>query len=66
MAKVTVKLFGVYRMDTHLAKAEMEAERLNELLEKLHVLVREKAKESGNVAALFFAAIENVLPRKIP
>ena len=48
MAKVTVKLFGVYRMDTHLAKAEMEAERLNELLEKLHALVCERAKDSGN------------------
>ncbi|MBE6817708.1 MAG: MoaD/ThiS family protein [Ruminococcaceae bacterium] len=47
MAKVTVKLFGVYRMDTHLAKAEMQADRLNELLEKLHILIEQKAEENG-------------------
>lgn len=36
MAKVTVKLFGVLRVDTHLAKEEVEAERLDEIFALLN------------------------------
>ncbi|MBR2589488.1 MAG: MoaD/ThiS family protein [Clostridia bacterium] len=52
MAKVTVKLFGVYRMDTHLAKAEIEAQKLDELLEILHTQIEQKAKSEGTAAQI--------------
>ncbi|MBQ6380029.1 MAG: MoaD/ThiS family protein [Clostridia bacterium] len=47
MAKVTVKLFGVYRLDTHLATAQIEAQKLNELLELLHAQIAQKAQQEG-------------------
>ena len=49
MAKVTVKLFGVYRMDTRLKQAEVEATVLSEALEKLHAFIEEKAKTEGTL-----------------
>ena len=42
MAKVKVKLFGVYRMDTHLAEATLEAEKLSDLLKELHAYILER------------------------
>ena len=52
MAKVTVKLFGVYRMDTRLKQVEVEAAVLSEALEKLHAIIEEKAKAEGNMEAV--------------
>ena len=49
MAKVTVKLFGVYRMDTHMKSAEIEAGVLSEALEKLHVMIEQNSKENGTL-----------------
>ena len=46
MAKVKVKLFGVYRVDTHLSDLELEAERLSELLEKLNEIAVGEHKSS--------------------
>ncbi len=36
MAKVNVKLFGVYRIDTHISNLEIEAEKLSDLILKLN------------------------------
>ncbi len=36
MAKVKVKLFGVYRMDTHTPELELEAEKLGGVFDALH------------------------------
>lgn len=36
MAKVKVKLFGVYRMDTHTAELEIEAAKLKDVFTALH------------------------------
>ena len=36
MANVTVKLFGVYRMDTHIASLALQADRLDDLLDALN------------------------------
>ncbi|MBQ3432098.1 MAG: MoaD/ThiS family protein [Clostridia bacterium] len=47
MAKVTVKLFGVYRMDTHLKSAEIEADVLSAALQQLHDIIDQKAKAEG-------------------
>lgn len=41
MAKVHLKLFGVYRMDTHLAQTTLSAEKLPELFKKLNELTAE-------------------------
>ena len=41
MAKVTVKLFGVLRMDTHLASEEIEAEKLDDIFALLNRRVDE-------------------------
>ena len=46
MAKVTVKLFGVYRVDTHIAHTEIEADKLSGLLEKLNDMTAEENKSS--------------------
>ncbi len=35
MAKAKVKLFGVYRVDTHISDIEIEAEKLSDLLDEL-------------------------------
>ena len=39
MAKVTVKLFGVLRMDTHLAKEELNIEKVGDLFPSLNAQV---------------------------
>lgn len=36
MAKVTIKLFGVLRVDTHLANEQIEASRLDEIFALLN------------------------------
>jgi molybdopterin converting factor small subunit len=38
MAKVTVKLFGVYRVDTNIATTEINADKLSDLLDELNKL----------------------------
>ena len=47
MAKVTVKLFGVYRIDTHLKSVEIEADVLSAALQQLHEIIDQKAKAEG-------------------
>ncbi|MCR5040656.1 MAG: MoaD/ThiS family protein [Clostridia bacterium] len=46
MAKVIVKLFGVYRVDTHISDVEIEAEKLSDLLEELGRLAVGEHKSS--------------------
>ena len=46
MAKVTVKLFGVYRVDTHIATTEINAEKLSDLLNELNKLATGEHKSS--------------------
>ncbi|MBR6392849.1 MAG: MoaD/ThiS family protein [Eubacterium sp.] len=46
MAKVNVKLFGVYRVDTHIAHTEIEAERLSDLLNELNRIATGENKSS--------------------
>ncbi len=46
MAKVKVKLFGVYRVDTHLSDIELEAERLSDLLDALNEIAVGEHKSS--------------------
>ncbi len=46
MAKVTVKLFGVYRVDTHIAHTEIDAEKLSDLLTKLNEMTAGENKSS--------------------
>ena len=46
MAKVTVKLFGVYRVDTHIAQTEINAEKLSDLLEELNNIATGEHKSS--------------------
>ncbi len=46
MAKVKVKLFGVYRVDTHLSDLELEGERLSDLLGKLNEIAVGEHKSS--------------------
>ncbi len=46
MARVTVKLFGVLRVDTHLAKEEVEADRLEDIFALLNRKVDEIYEEN--------------------
>ncbi len=46
MAKVTVKLFGVYRVDTHIAQTEITAEKLSDLLDRLNEIATGENKSS--------------------
>lgn len=46
MAKVTVKLFGVLRVDTHLAKEEVDAEKLEDIFVLLNQRVDEVYEEN--------------------
>lgn len=46
MAKVKVKLFGVYRVDTHLSDLELEAEKLSDLLGELNKIAVGEHKSS--------------------
>lgn len=41
MANVTVKLFGVYRVDTHLAQTAAEADKLGDLFAKLNEITKD-------------------------
>ena len=47
MAKIKVKLFGVYRMDTHTAELELEAEKLRDVFGALHEKLGGAATASG-------------------
>ena len=46
MAKVNVKLFGVYRIDTHIAHTEIEAEKLSDVLDELNKMATGENKSS--------------------
>ena len=46
MAKVTVKLFGVYRVDTHIANTEMQVETLADVLKTLNEIAVGENKSS--------------------
>ncbi len=46
MAKVNVKLFGVYRVDTHISDIEINAEKLSDLLEELNKIAVGEHKSS--------------------
>ena len=46
MAKVTVKLFGVLRMDTHLAKETLDIEKVEDLFQSLNARVDEVYAEN--------------------
>ncbi|MBQ6267499.1 MAG: MoaD/ThiS family protein [Clostridia bacterium] len=46
MAKVKVKLFGVYRVDTHISDIEIQAEKLSDLLEALNKIAVGEQKSS--------------------
>ena len=46
MAKVKVKLFGVYRVDTHISDIEINAEKLSDLLEELNRIAVGEHKSS--------------------
>lgn len=46
MAKVNVKLFGVYRIDTHIAHTEIEAEKLSDVLDGLNKMATGENKSS--------------------
>ncbi len=46
MAKVKVKLFGVYRVDTHIAETELEAEKMADVLEGLNKIATGEHKSS--------------------
>ncbi|MBR4766036.1 MAG: MoaD/ThiS family protein [Clostridia bacterium] len=46
MAKVNVKLFGVYRVDTHISDIEIDAEKLSDLLDELNKIAVGEHKSS--------------------
>jgi molybdopterin converting factor small subunit len=46
MAKVNVKLFGVYRIDTHIAHTEIDAEKLSDVLDGLNKMAVGENKSS--------------------
>ena len=46
MAKAKVKLFGVYRVDTHISDIEIEAEKLSDLLDELNRIAVGEHKSS--------------------
>lgn len=46
MAKVNVKLFGVYRVDTHISNIDINAEKLSDLLEELSKIATGEHKSS--------------------
>lgn len=45
MAAIKVRLFGVFRMDTHLSEESIEAEKVIDVFDKLNVLAGEKFAE---------------------
>lgn len=46
MAKISVRLFGVYRIDTHIAHTEIEAEKLSDVLDELNRMATGEHKSS--------------------
>ena len=46
MATVNVKLFGVYRVDTHISNIDINAEKLSDLLEELNKIATGEHKSS--------------------
>ena len=46
MAKVNVKLFGVYRIDTHISHTEIDAEKLSDVLDELNKMATGEHKSS--------------------
>ena len=46
MATVKVKLFGVYRVDTHISELEITADKLSDLLNKLNEIATGEHKSS--------------------
>lgn len=54
MATVKVKLFGVFRMDTHIPELEMQAEKIGDIFpllnEKSLALYRENKKTDASLA----------------
>lgn len=46
MAKISVRLFGVYRIDTHIAHTEIEAEKLTDVLDELNRMATGEHKSS--------------------
>jgi len=46
MATVTVKLFGVYRVDTHISDIQITADRLSDLLNELNAVATGEHKSS--------------------
>ena len=46
MAKVNVKLFGVYRVDTHISDIEVVADKLSDLLKELNNIATGEHKSS--------------------
>lgn len=47
MAQVKVKLFGVFRVDTHTAEVEIGAEKLKDVFDALHEKLGGAQLESG-------------------
>ena len=47
MAKVKVKLFGVYRVDTHRAELELSADKLKDVFTQLKAALGTSPTESG-------------------
>ena len=47
MAQVKVKLFGVFRVDTHTAEVELGAEKLKDVFDALHEKLGGAQLESG-------------------
>lgn len=47
MAKVTVKLFGVYRVDTGTPQVELECDKLKDVFAKLHEKLGGVQMDSG-------------------
>lgn len=45
MAKIKVRLFGVFRMDTHLSNEDIEAEKVIDIFDTLNVLAGERFAE---------------------
>ena len=47
MAKIKVKLFGVFRVDTHTAEVELEADKLKDVFEALNDRLQIEKMDSG-------------------
>lgn len=45
MAKIKVRLFGAFRIDTHLSEEQIEVERIIDIFETLNVLSKAKFAE---------------------